>query len=173
MAKQLLVLSEDNRISASIEDIIAAKLNQFQGWICHTGLQSLYVDFDGIVWNGNCSSGLGKFLLQNNKPAWGHLGNIVDGFSIPTESVICPYKSCGCGSDIVTTKYKDSSAINFINDISTHEGSPFNNINKISAVKIRYPTPKQILWDIGRQCNYNCSYCWPSVHNTTDPHKSL
>lgn len=173
MSKQLAVLTDDNRrVLASIEDIVAAKLNKFQGWICNTGVQSLYIDFDGNVWNGNCSGGVGKWLLKANKPAWGHLGNIDQGFSIPTETVICPYKTCGCGSDIVVTKYKNSDAVDFVN---THEvtDQKFENINDITAVKFVHMVPKQILWDIGRQCNYNCSYCWPDVHNTTDPHKSL
>ena len=173
MSKQLAVLTDDNRkVLASIEDIVAAKLNKFQGWICNTGVQSLYIDFDGNVWNGNCSGGVGKWLLKANKPAWGHLGNIDQGFSIPKETVICPYKTCGCGSDIVVTKYKNSDAVDFVN---THEvtDQKFENINDITAVKFVHMVPKQILWDIGRQCNYNCSYCWPDVHNTTDPHKSL
>ena len=173
MSKQLAVLTDDNRkVLASIEDIVAAKLNKFQGWICNTGVQSLYIDFDGNVWNGNCSGGVGKWLLKANKPAWGHLGNIDQGFSIPKETVICPYKTCGCGSDIVVTKYKNSDAIDFVN---THEvtDQKFENINDITAVKFVHMVPKQILWDIGRQCNYNCSYCWPDVHNITDPHKTL
>lgn len=173
MSKQLTVLTDDNRkVLASIEDIVAAKLNKFQGWTCNTGVQSLYIDFDGNVWNGNCSGGVGKWLLKANKPAWGHLGNIDQGFSIPKETVICPYKTCGCGSDIVVTKYKNSDAIDFVN---THEvtDQKFENINDITAVKFVHMVPKQILWDIGRQCNYNCSYCWPDVHNTTDPHKTL
>ena len=173
MSKQLAVLTDDNRkVLASIEDIVAAKLNKFQGWTCNTGVQSLYIDFDGNVWNGNCSGGVGKWLLKANKPAWGHLGNIDQGFSIPKETVICPYKTCGCGSDIVVTKYKNNDAIDFLN---THNAidQKFENIKDITAVKFVHMVPKQILWDIGRQCNYNCSYCWPDVHNTTDPHKTL
>lgn len=176
MAKQLVVLTEDNRkVLASIEDIVAAKLNKFQGWVCNTGIQSLYIDFDGNVWNGNCSGGVGKWLLKNNKPAWGHLGNINQGFSIPEQTVICPYENCGCGSDIVVTKYKNhvTSIDNFINSHSVDVDQKFIDIKDITAVKFTHAVPKQILWDIGRQCNYNCSYCWPDVHNTTDPHKSL
>jgi MoaA/NifB/PqqE/SkfB family radical SAM enzyme len=32
---------------------------------------------------------------------------------------------------------------------------------------------KQIYWEIGRRCNYDCAYCWPWIHNNTDPHKPL
>jgi len=176
MSKQLVVLSDDNRrIMASIEDIVTAKLNKFQGWVCNTGLQNLYIDFDGNVWNGNCSGSAGKWLLKNNKPAWGKLGNINDGFTLPKETVICPYKTCGCGSDITVTKYKkdDVNSIDFINSKPLNSNQIFDTVTNITALKFNHEVPKQILWDIGRQCNYNCSYCWPDVHNTTDPHKSL
>lgn len=174
MAKPLVVLTDDNRkVLASIEDIVASKLNRFKGWICDTGIQSLYIDFDGNVWNGNCSGGVGKWLLKQNKPAWGYLGNVNENFIIPKDTVICPYETCGCGSDIVVTKYKDSTFNNFIQQQIMDIDKEFVNINTINAVKFTHLVPKQILWDIGRQCNYNCSYCWPDVHNTTDPHKTL
>lgn len=174
MAKPLVVLTDDNRkVLASIEDIVASKLNRFKGWICNTGIQSLYIDFDGNVWNGNCSGGVGKWLLKQNKPAWGYLGNVNENFIIPKDTVICPYETCGCGSDIVVTKYKDSTFNNFIQQQIIDIDKEFVNINTINAVKFTHLVPKQILWDIGRQCNYNCSYCWPDVHNTTDPHKTL
>jgi organic radical activating enzyme len=32
---------------------------------------------------------------------------------------------------------------------------------------------KQIFWEIGRRCNYDCSYCHPYVHNNFEEHKSL
>jgi MoaA/NifB/PqqE/SkfB family radical SAM enzyme len=32
---------------------------------------------------------------------------------------------------------------------------------------------KQVYWEIGRRCNYDCSYCWPWIHNNTDKHKTL
>ena len=31
----------------------------------------------------------------------------------------------------------------------------------------------QVYWEIGRFCNYDCSYCWPFIHNKTDPHKTF
>jgi len=26
-----------------------------------------------------------------------------------------------------------------------------------------------VQWDLSRRCNYDCSYCWPTSHNKTDP----
>jgi sulfatase maturation enzyme AslB (radical SAM superfamily) len=53
---------------------------------------------------------------------------------------------------------------NTLNDVVDNIGAPV-------AVEMNFPIPYQILWDLGRRCNYDCSYCWTSVHNRTDDHK--
>jgi sulfatase maturation enzyme AslB (radical SAM superfamily) len=40
------------------------------------------------------------------------------------------------------------------------------------AVEMNFPIPYQVLWDLGRLCNYDCSYCWPNVHNRHEEHKN-
>ena len=174
MSKQLVVLDTDGNVAeASIEDIIASEQNKFLGWTCETGVQSLYIDFDRQVWVGNCASGLGKFHLAQGKPAWGHLGTISEKFKLPKDNVVCPFDGCGCGSDIIVTKYN---TVNLVKQLTTTDGSHwktnknFADLESLAAVKMRDLGKKQILWDIGRRCNYDCSYCWPNVHNTTDPH---
>jgi len=32
--------------------------------------------------------------------------------------------------------------------------------------------PRFVTWDLGRRCNYSCSYCHPAISNNTDPHKT-
>lgn len=41
--------------------------------------------------------------------------------------------------------------------------SPDHAINK-------EPNVMNILWNIGKRCNYNCSYCSPDIHDSTSPH---
>jgi hypothetical protein len=167
--KQLAVGVDNGYVNASIEDLISSKLNQFQGWHCQAGIQNLYIDFDGKVWISNCASVPNtKRLTRLGEAPWGYLGTIGTEFPLPQQGVICPLESCGCGSDVVITKWRNG-----------HEPKtprrfiPLENITKINSVKTNYEMPKQILWDISRRCNYDCSYCWPSVHNTTDPHLPL
>ena len=33
---------------------------------------------------------------------------------------------------------------------------------------MNFEIPYQVLWDISRRCNYDCAYCWPSVHNNKE-----
>ena len=35
------------------------------------------------------------------------------------------------------------------------------------------PTITNVTWFLGRRCNYDCSYCNPSIHNWTSPHIKL
>ncbi len=169
MAKQLIVDSDLGPVEASIEDLVSSKLNSFLGWRCYAGIQNLYIDFDGRVWIANCAGAPLNSIDFGNRQPWGYLGKYNTEFFLPAAPVTCPKANCGCGSDIVITKHK-------IDHVPSDEPArviPITEVKSIKSVKTEYDLPKQILWDIGRRCNYNCSYCWPSVHNTTDPHKEL
>ena len=73
-------------------DVIKLHLNQFKGWSCNAGLESLMINWDGDVHRATCRVG-------------GSLGNIYDGsFNTPTDSVICDRNYCTCAADIPLTK---------------------------------------------------------------------
>ena len=55
-----------------LQEIINYQLNNFKGWLCHAGLESLYVDTRGFVFMANCGVG-------------GKIGNIRDNFEFPTK----------------------------------------------------------------------------------------
>ena len=170
--KQIILQGENGLAAASVEDLVSSRLNFFRGWHCEAGLENLYIDFDGRVWVANCA-GSRAYQWDDIEKAWGYLGNIDTKFQLPTSNVICPYASCGCGSDIVTTKYRGDKPIQFFDKNYQQATVDLAQLKNMSALKTNYPMHKQILWDIGRFCNYNCSYCWPAIHNMTDPHKSL
>lgn len=169
MPKQLIVDSNLGPIEASIEDLVSAKLNSFIGWNCEAGVQNLYIDFDGRVWIANCAGAPLNAVKLGNRQPWGYLGEYNTEFRLPTTGVECPKFNCGCGSDIVISKHRP----NHTNSKDEPKIIPITEVKTISSVRTSYDLPKQILWDIGRRCNYSCSYCWPTVHNTTDPHKGL
>lgn len=76
-------------------DIIKKHLNQFKGWHCKAGLESLMINWDGDVHRATCRVG-------------GSLGNIYNGtFIPPQEQVICTRNWCTCAADIPLTKVKD------------------------------------------------------------------
>lgn len=74
-------------------EIINAGLANFKGWNCHAGLDGVFIDAKGELLRGTCRVD-GKF------------GNILDPKSIqwPSMPVTCPYKWCGCITDILNTK---------------------------------------------------------------------
>lgn len=74
-------------------DVIKHKLNNFQGWTCYAGIESLMINWDGEVHRATCRVG-------------GSLGNIYQGtFTRPYESIICTRNWCTCAADIPITKH--------------------------------------------------------------------
>tara|TARA_B110000503_G_scaffold5314_1_gene7121 strand:- start:1888 stop:2799 length:912 start_codon:yes stop_codon:yes gene_type:complete len=82
----------DSKDLIHANDVIKHKLNQFEGWKCNAGLESLMINWDGEVHRATCRVG-------------GSLGNIYSGtFEVPTEPIICTRKWCTCAADIPLTK---------------------------------------------------------------------
>lgn len=73
-------------------DIIKLHLNQYKGWSCSAGIESLMINWDGEVHRATCRVG-------------GSLGNIYQGTFVPSyEPVICTRDWCTCAADIPLTK---------------------------------------------------------------------
>lgn len=149
----------------TVDQIIASKQNQWKGWLCSAGVNHIYIDFDGDVYRGNCRIG-------------GTQGNIFSGFELSREWIECTADFCGCGSDIMTAKVKtakDASLLLNLNEIP-HGGKSkrIANVSEVVAVETAFRPPPHIRvqWDLGRRCNYSCSYCWPTAHSSTEPLKS-
>lgn len=85
---------DDSEVMHS-NDVIKKHLNQFKGWQCNAGLESLMINWDGDVHRATCRVG-------------GSLGNIYTGaFSIPLKSITCDRDFCTCAADIPITKFKE------------------------------------------------------------------
>jgi MoaA/NifB/PqqE/SkfB family radical SAM enzyme len=75
-------------------DIIKLHMNQFKGWTCNAGLESLMINWDGEVHRATCRVG-------------DSLGNVYDGtFQKPIDAVICTRNWCTCEADMPLTKMK-------------------------------------------------------------------
>jgi len=82
----------DNNTKIHANDIIKKNLNQFNGWKCAAGVESLMINWDGEVHRATCRVG-------------GSLGNIYKGsFAEPREWIICTRDFCTCAADISLTK---------------------------------------------------------------------
>lgn len=87
------VIDDDPAKMYHANDIIKLHLNEYQGWTCAAGIESLMINWDGDVHRATCRVG-------------GSLGNIYTGtFTIPTKPVTCTRNNCTCAADIPLTKY--------------------------------------------------------------------
>jgi len=83
----------DGEYHIHANDIIKKHENQFQGWQCNIGMESLMINWDGEVHRATCRVG-------------GSLGNIYNGdFDIPTKPITCTRSWCTCAADIPITKF--------------------------------------------------------------------
>jgi MoaA/NifB/PqqE/SkfB family radical SAM enzyme len=92
-AKPNVRVDDEHIIHAN--DIIKKHQNQFKGWTCNAGLESLMINWDGEVHRATCRVG-------------GSLGNIYNNtFVVPTTAIECTRDFCTCAADIPLTKIKD------------------------------------------------------------------
>jgi len=148
----------------STDELVGSKLNYLTGWKCGAGLDSLYIDMDGGVWTASCRVG-------------GKLGNVWDDFTTPNDWITCTRNVCSCGADLFipkTQKLEYISLLRRTKGLDTIVDKRDNNqIKYVGMERTHASDQKQVYWEIGRRCNYDCSYCWPWIHNNTDPHKPL
>lgn len=120
-------------------------------------------------------------ILPNTEEAkqqnTGFLGNIYGGYDLPKEWVSCPWQSCGCGADVILSKAKTDAYKELLTVTNKSWKGKEDTLKDIVqsvknpvAVEMNFPIPYQVLWDIGRRCNYDCSYCWRGVHNRDGDH---
>jgi len=163
-----------NNIKASvhsIEELHSKSMNNWQGWWCSAGIRHLNISFDGIVYKGTCREG-------------GPLGSIYDrsmanGSIKLLEWILCNKNSCSCGPDMRATKVLNKSDIAMVT--SDKMTSPdFDALEQVDLVTDPtvvycglYSEHKQVIWEIGRRCNYDCWYCNPGIHNNYESQKSL
>jgi MoaA/NifB/PqqE/SkfB family radical SAM enzyme len=90
-----VIIEEDgSETMMHANDIIKEHKNQFKGWSCSAGIESLMINWDGEVHRATCRVG-------------GSLGNIYNGsFFVPKEVITCTRNFCTCASDIPLTKIK-------------------------------------------------------------------
>ena len=84
----------DNEKIMHANDVIKLHMNNFKGWHCSAGIESLMINWDGEVHRATCRVG-------------GSLGNIYHKtFKSVTEQIICTRDWCTCAADIPLTKEK-------------------------------------------------------------------
>lgn len=147
----------------STDEIVGSKLNFYEGWACGLGSDSIFINPDGDIYGASCKVG-------------GKLGNVYEDFETPTEWLTCTRKVCSCGSDLFIPKSKSVGYRDLLRK-TNHQITKFEKksegLGEIVALERTHANYKQVYWEIGRRCNYDCSYCWPWIHNNHERHKTL
>ena len=149
----------------STDEFIGEKKHYLKGWLCSQGVQNLFINSDGDVYGASC--------YMN-----GSIGNVFRDFNPPKRWQTCGKSFCSCGADLFIPKVramKDTEQLRKYNNLPTIKENEDKTLNDdFVAMERTFDTSyKQVHWEIGRRCNYSCSYCWPAIHNNHERHKSL
>jgi organic radical activating enzyme len=151
----------------STDSLVGQKLNFFKGWTCGLGVENIFVDMDGNIYGASCRLG-------------GKLGNIYEDFQVPEKWLTCTKSLCSCGADLFIPKARDEGTKSLLRktfpELPPTDLSPLPDdatADFAALERVHDSALKQVYWEIGRRCNYDCSYCWPWIHNSTDKHKNL
>lgn len=101
-----------------------------------------------------CTVGMNCMYIDFDGMVWrgpcrvgGKLGHMLTDWQLPKETITCDTWTCDCGTGIKLPKW-------------------FEETYRVEPIE---PQVFNVQWDLGRRCNYDCSYCWPTSHNKTDP----
>lgn len=154
----------------STEDVVSKELNSFKGWSCGAGVENICINFDGDVQSASCG-------ILDSSGKTGKYGNVFESFEIPRSWLTCTQKFCSCGADLFIPKVKtlsDRSQLRLLNNSGANLSARSPEVSSPVAVERTFASQyRQVFWELGRRCNYDCSYCHPYVHNNFEEHKSL
>ena len=85
------------RVEENVNDILARKGNQYRGWLCWSGINTLGIDANGNVYNGDCRNVT--------------YGNIYrdESINLPDKPTICRKLWCACAANLNVKKIKNES----------------------------------------------------------------
>lgn len=86
--------SSDDILERNTDELKLKGLNAWKGWQCYIGIDSLYIQHNGMLFRGNCMQG---------EP----LGQIGEIISWPNKPLSCPLERCLCNGDMIVRKYKN------------------------------------------------------------------
>ena len=93
-------LDNDTYQEFNTDQIVSSGKNSFENWICYAGVDSIYIDWDGTIFRGQC---------LNDGPI-GHVNNN----TFVTTPTKCRLKLCQCNIDIPVRKVTDVTYLKLI-----------------------------------------------------------
>ncbi len=110
----------------------------------------------------------------------GLLGNVYDdckGFAAASSWQTCEINYCSCGADLFIPKAKTTEVRPLLRRTQGLPSEPRQSAvlanEMLATERTHFATHKQVYWEIGRRCNFDCSYCADYIHNKTERHRTL
>ncbi len=75
--------------------IVTLGKNNFKGWACTAGIESIFIHFRGIVRRANCLEGGTLFHIDDHEK-----------HELPKTGIICGVTECMCGTDVLLSKVR-------------------------------------------------------------------
>lgn len=142
----------------------------YHNWYCPIHEYVWMVRWDGTIKSGTCGQNV---LFHKNKPFWEGKGGM------QTNS-FCKFAkgSCNCGSDLNSPKAINKEIYDkFVreSDKIVQSDLPLYDGKEIiaTAAKFKLNSLCEIHLDIGKMCNFDCSYCPSHVHDSVSPFMDL
>jgi MoaA/NifB/PqqE/SkfB family radical SAM enzyme len=101
--KNIKLHFHDKQIELNTDELKLKDLNQWKGWKCYIGIDSIYVQHTGEIFRGSCMQGE-------------LIGRLGEKLNWPLTPIVCPIKWCVCNADMVVRKIKNDNFINLISD---------------------------------------------------------
>jgi len=109
--------------------LINAEQNDFRGWACNIGLESLFISFEGWVKKGNCFQGGDLFHINEHEKN-----------ELPVTAEICVQHICHCGTDVLISKVpvfdKEHPIIKNNENVRNFDGDGEFRLKKNKTIKI-------------------------------------
>lgn len=163
--KSVFLANNDGHVlPLSVEEMLAKGFTNFKGWWCAIGVENLHITAEGEIYGGACRNS-------------GHLGNVYEqSYHLKKEWHVCTTNMCHCGADMQVRKVKDLK--DKAKTYQKPEGPFVSTMNDASIVapvhqQMHKLHPLTLTWDLGRRCNYSCSYCNPSISNNYEAHRTM
>lgn len=152
----MIIVKSGHTVEQCHHSVIKTQGNNFEGWKCYSGFDFLWINRQGDVYGNVCKQS-GKY------------GNLFDNVTLPSEPIVCPVKSCYCASDIEIPKTKNT-ALSIV-DKNVPVVESIGKLDEVIGIeKLGDNALFSINWNIGKRCNYDCSYCPSTVHDNHSPH---
>jgi organic radical activating enzyme len=170
MYADVVVLTHKKEIrSISVSDLKNKQID-FTNWFCPITDHVVNATHDGTFKSGICN----EIQIHGPKNPWWDTNKL----NLP-KNTICSFrkKQCFCNADLKSPKAKNKAIYNTFLKIATYKDYPYiDEQDEIYAVvgKNYLLNPLfEFHIDIGKRCNFDCSYCPSTIHDNHSPFLSL